>query len=207
MNRSVHSGQKRPVSTLVLALVPIAIVVNIVAGQLVAALRLPLYLDSIGTIMVGVLAGPLAGALTGALSNIIWGLIAAPVAIPFAITAAAIGALAGLFGRRGWFRSFPRVLMAGAIIGISAAIISTPIATYLFGGITGGGTDALVAVFQSIGASILEATFYQSLLSDSADKLLSVLVAWLVLKSLPGRLLVRFPQGDSVRNDTAEETA
>lgn len=207
MNRTIHSSQKRSISTLVLALIPIAIVINIVAGQLVAALRLPLYMDSIGTIMVGVLAGPLAGALTGALSNIIWGLIAAPVAIPFAITAAAIGALAGLFGRRGWFRSLPRVLAAGAIIGITAAVISTPIATYLFGGITGGGTDAIVAVFQSIGASILQATFYQSLLSDSVDKLLSVLVAWLVLRSLPGRLLARFPQGNSVQKDTAEEPA
>ena len=45
---------------------PVAIAVNIILGQTVAAaLKIPIYLDSIGTILVGVLAGPLAGALTG----------------------------------------------------------------------------------------------------------------------------------------------
>ena len=45
---------------------PIAIAMNIILGQTVAAaLKIPIYLDSIGTILVGVLAGPLAGAATG----------------------------------------------------------------------------------------------------------------------------------------------
>ena len=54
-------------------LIPIAIAINIILGQTVAAaLKVPIYLDSIGTILVGVLAGPIAGALTGALANLIW---------------------------------------------------------------------------------------------------------------------------------------
>ena len=45
---------------------PVAIAINIVLGYTVqTVLKLPIYLDSIGTILVGVLAGPLAGALTG----------------------------------------------------------------------------------------------------------------------------------------------
>ncbi len=59
--------------TRTIVLIPIAIAINIVLGQTVgAALKIPIYLDSIGTILVGVLAGPIAGALTGALSNLIW---------------------------------------------------------------------------------------------------------------------------------------
>ena len=39
-------------------LIPIAIAINIILGQTVAAaLKVPIYLDSIGTILVGVLAG------------------------------------------------------------------------------------------------------------------------------------------------------
>ena len=49
--------------TRTIVLIPIAIAINIVLGQTVsAALKLPIYLDSIGTILVGVLAGPIAGA-------------------------------------------------------------------------------------------------------------------------------------------------
>ena len=97
--------------TRVVTLVPAAIALNIVVGATAQqALRLPVYLDSIGTILVGVLAGPIAGAATGALSDLIWAYVlpppvGAPTAGPFAITAAVIGLLAGLWARLGFFRS------------------------------------------------------------------------------------------------------
>ena len=59
--------------TRTIVLIPIAIAINIILGQTVsAALKVPVYLDSIGTILVGVLAGPIAGAVTGGLANLIW---------------------------------------------------------------------------------------------------------------------------------------
>ena len=94
-------------------LIPIAIAINIILGQTVAAaLKVPIYLDSIGTILVGVLAGPIAGALTGGLANLIWTyVLPAPFhsdyAAPFFIVAVEIGLLAGIFGRLGFFRSRP----------------------------------------------------------------------------------------------------
>lgn len=184
--------------TRVLALIPIAIVINIVAGQIIVALKIPLYLDSIGTVLVGALAGPLAGALTGALANIIWGLLTGPTIIPFAITAAVIGALAGWFARAGWFRTVYFVGAAGLITGIVAAIVSAPIAAYLFGGVTGAGTDALVAFFQSMGANVVQAAFGQGIVSDPLDKLITFVVVWLILLALPRRQLLRFPQGEDV---------
>ena len=83
----------RQFTTRVIVLMPVAIAINIVLGSTVQqALKLPIYLDSIGTILVGVLAGPLAGALTGILANLIWGyVIPAPIGStttgPFFITA------------------------------------------------------------------------------------------------------------------------
>src|SRR6185436_8610254 len=88
--------------TRVIVLIPIAIAINIILGQTVsAALKVPIYLDSIGTILVGVLAGPLAGALTGGLANLIWTyVLPAPFhsdyAAPFFIVAVEIGLLAGV---------------------------------------------------------------------------------------------------------------
>ncbi|MBK6793312.1 MAG: hypothetical protein IPG80_12440 [Anaerolineales bacterium] len=48
-------------------LIPIAIAINVAVGQIVLVLKLPVFLDSIGTVLVAVLCGPWAGALTGAL--------------------------------------------------------------------------------------------------------------------------------------------
>src|SRR5690349_7729975 len=102
-----------------LALIPLAIAINIAVGQLVAVLKLPLYLDSIGTVLTGALLGPWVVLVTGALSNIIWTLLGInPPAIWFAPVAAVIGIIAGLAGRDGVFqRSSPRWLSA-LIVGV-----------------------------------------------------------------------------------------
>jgi energy-coupling factor transport system substrate-specific component len=112
----------------VIALMPLAIAINIVLGQTVAAaLKLPVYLDSIGTILVGVLAGPIAGAATGALGNILWAYVVPPPfqyppAAAFAVVAAVIGIAAGVAGRRGLMRPRPNrptgeLVVAGVLIG------------------------------------------------------------------------------------------
>ena len=126
----------RQFSTRVIVLIPIAIAINIVLGFTVQkVLNLPIYLDSIGTILVGVLAGPIAGAVTGAASNLIWQY--APVIGPgsnigpFAITAAVIGLLAGLWGQLGVYKSRPaegmRLWLAIAIGVAAPALLILPI--------------------------------------------------------------------------------
>lgn len=44
-------------STITLVLIPVAIAINIAVGQIIYTLKILLYLDSIGTVLVGVLAG------------------------------------------------------------------------------------------------------------------------------------------------------
>jgi hypothetical protein len=118
-------------TTRTLILMPIAIALNIILGQTVAAaLKIPIYLDSIGTILVGVLAGPLAGAATGLLANVLWAYVIPPPfqyppAAAFAVVAAVIGLIAGIAGGRGLLR--PRIdrpagqLVVGGLI--TAAVI------------------------------------------------------------------------------------
>ena len=121
----------RQFTTRVIVLMPVAIAINIVLGSTVQqALKLPIYLDSIGTILVGVLAGPLAGALTGILANLIWGyVIPAPIGStttgPFFITAGVIGFMAGIWGYLGVFRSRPAT---GLRLAVPAAIAVAVIA-------------------------------------------------------------------------------
>lgn len=120
----------RQFGTRTIVLIPIAIALNVVLGQTVGtALKLPVYLDSVGTILVGVLAGPIAGAATGLLSNLAWTFLlsatpfGSPYAWPFAIVAVEIGLLAGLFGYAGVFRSRPRTPPARLAGGVLAAVV------------------------------------------------------------------------------------
>jgi len=187
------TSERGGLSSTALALIPIAIAINVALGQLVqSVLKLPIYLDSIGTVLVGILLGPLAGAITGLLANIIWGLTLAPAALPFAAVAAVIGLIAGYAGQYGATQTWWKMALFGVLTGIVAAAISAPIATYVFGGVTGGGTDVLVAMFQSLGASVLGASFAQGAVSDPLDKTITYLIVWAIISALPKRLLARF---------------
>jgi len=266
--------------TRTLVLMPVAIAFNIILGQAVgAALKIPIYLDSIGTILVGALAGPIPGALTGFLANIIWTYVLPPpfhsdISGAFAIVAAVIGLLAGIFARSGALRPRPDrpmgqllggafitvivigavawlaflgyqrvigpaglevasdnamfvvlgwvalllvvatvvglmallfvrrdltaayVVVAGLVTGIIAALISAPISANLFSGVTGAGTDFLVAAFRQAGVEIGAATLGQGLISDPIDKITTFFVVYLILAAMAPRMKSRFPQGD-----------
>jgi len=186
-------------STLTLVLIPVAIAINIAIGQLIVSLQIPIYLDSIGTVLVAALAGPWAGLATGALTNLIWGLSGInPAYTPYAIVAAVIGLLAGWFANMGWFKSVVKVAIAGLITGVVAAALSAPITALVYGGVTGTATDVIVGLLQSAGASVFGAAFGQGLVSDPLDKLATFLVAWAIIRALPMRTVARFPRAQNV---------
>ena len=64
-----------------LAFMVICIAINMVAGQAVSMLKLPIFLDSIGTVLCAILAGPWMAVATGLLTNLLWGLLTALIAI------------------------------------------------------------------------------------------------------------------------------
>ena len=128
--------RSRDLSTATLTLIPVAIAINIAVGSIAVALRLPIYLDSIGTVLVGVLAGPWAGALTGLLSNLIWSLLpvpggAGPVAAFFAPVAGVIGLMAGFWGTRGVFRLRAEDARVGGFLALATGIASSIVALLL----------------------------------------------------------------------------
>lgn len=261
---SLADRLQKDFTTITLALIPVAIVINIIGGQVVALLRLPVYLDSLGTMLVAILAGPIAGAITGALSNLIWSLLPSPIgsqyAWAFAGTAFIVGLLTGLFANWGWFkRTLPRsqavalvlgvgillillqlflasptfgtpdftplsltgvamavvltlvttflawqgtfpplVAIGGVLLGIVSAIVSAPVAARVFGGVTGAGTDLLVAIFQASGLDALSSNLAQGLISDPFDKFVSYIVVWLIVRGMSRRLLGQFPRSNNL---------
>lgn len=272
----------RQLDTRTIVLMPVAIALNIVLGQAVGqAIKVPIYLDSIGTILVAALAGPFAGALTGLLSNLVWTYVVpppfqSPYAAPFAIVAVVIGLLAGMFARAGFLRPRPHaggrqlaigavvsiglivamaalavsgytaiqgstgitpesadtlflilgwvalilvvgtavgllyllfvrrdltaafVVVGGVLTGLVAAVIAAPISANLFGGVTGAGTDFLVAALRQGGADVAAATLGQSFISDPIDKVTTFFVVYLILGAMALRTKARFPQGEAL---------
>ncbi len=168
------------------------IALNLTVGQITGGLKIPLYLDSIGTILVAVLIGPWSAVLTGSTANILAAALGNPTMMFFIPVVIVIGLFSSFVARLGWFRRWYLVIFGGIVQGILAALASAPISAYLFSGVTLGGSDFLVLYFRSMGNTILQSVFYQGLSSDPVDKTLSYLIVFFLLKSLPITLLTRF---------------
>lgn len=126
---------RRPFSSQSLVLIVIAIAINMIGGQLISMLKLPIFLDSIGTLISAVLLGPFIGMLTGLLTNLLWGLLTDPIAAAFAPVAMVIGLVAGWLARAGWFRTLPKVIVSGVVITLAVTLVAVPLRTALFGGL------------------------------------------------------------------------
>ena len=173
------------------SMIPVALVLNIVVGQIIGSVGVPLYLDSTGTVLVAALAGPWAGIATGVLSSLVWSAFN-PSVLPFAATSAAVGGLAGVAIKHGALKNIATVLLSGAVIGIVVGMLAAPVAAFVYGGTAGVGTGAVVSLLREMGHSLLQSVTLQSFISDPLDKALVMLLVWLVLKSLPKRTLAAF---------------
>lgn len=188
-----------PVRTL--ALLPVSLALNIVFGQVVGTmgLPLPLYLDTLGTVLVGALAGPSAGMATGVLSALVWGTLN-PTVVPFAAAYGFVGLAAGWVGKL-WHGAWWRVACLSVFTGFVTALLSAPIASFIFGGTAGTGTGLLVSFFRSLGIDTLAAVFLQSWISDPIDKLLVFTAIWVIIRAMPRRTLRTFARHDNAPQD------
>ncbi len=192
---------KKDFNTMTWVLIPVAIAINVVIGEIVALLKLPVYLDSIGTVLVAALCGPWAGALTGALSNTIWGLLIDPNALPWWPVALFIGFVAGWCARGGLFKSWWKVAIAGFLVALTAALVSTPISVYIYGGITASGSSFLTAYLLQTGQSLLPAVLITNNIVEPFDKISTSLLAFAIIQGLSTRFLARFPRPENVQTD------
>jgi len=173
--------------------------INLVAGQATAALKIPIYLDSIGTILVAVLVGPWAAMVSGSLANLLAAAFGNPSMAFFIPVVLLIAVFTALVARWGWFRRWPLVIFGGILQGIMAAAASAPIAAFVFGGTMLAGTDFLVILYRSLGNDILQSTLLQGLTSDPLDKAIEYLVVFAILRRLPDRIVFKFPGGAHLR--------
>ncbi|WP_040978461.1 histidine kinase [Oceanobacillus jeddahense] len=184
----MKKGIKNDFSLLAILLIPIGVAINVVCGELVSLLKLPLFLNSIGTIIVGLVAGPWVGLVGGGVTNLIQGFFN-PVSFAFAPVNMAIGFAAGWLSSRGMVKNFKRAIISGLVITIVTILVATPIQVMVFGGISGTGSDAITAVFLASGQEMWTAVFSQKIFIESADKIISVLIAFWIVKKMSDRYL------------------
>lgn len=187
MNKSMWSFK---LSTAAIVLIPIAIGINYVGKTIAAGLKLPLWLDSIGTILASMLSGPVVGGLSGIINNIIFGITQDPVSTVYAITSGVIGIVVGVLTYKGWVNYLWKAILLGLVVGFVASIVSTPLNIIYWEGQTGNvWGDALYAYVLSQNGPMWLASFLDSIVVDVPDKLISVILSFFIFKGLPKNVM------------------
>lgn len=176
-----------------LALMGMLVALNVSIGGLVHVTKLPIFLDAIGTIIAVLLLGLVPGVVVGVVTFAVASVLLNPVYIWFIGTQAVIAALVYLLASRlAAFKSLGRVIPTGIALGVVAGVVSAPVIVYVFGGVAGSGRDLITASLISTGQQIFKAVILSGAASEPVDKLLQVLAAFYVVRSLPKQILARF---------------
>ncbi len=191
-------------TTYALIFTSMGIVINIVFGTVVSMLKIPLlFLDTIGTIFVAVVLGPVYGAISGGLTNVIQGMITNPKTIPFALVNISIGLIVGFVAKRYKF-NYNVSIVTGLVLSVVAPLIGTPIAVWIFGGLTGGTTDIIFTWLIKSGQTIFTAAFIPRITGNFIDKIASCILVAFLIQRLPYDLLNKFKNVEKLTVNKSE---
>jgi energy-coupling factor transport system substrate-specific component len=178
----------RQSKTAFLALIVVCAGLNIGIGSVVSALKLPFFLDSIGTVLATVLGGVWAGIAT-ALMGTTLGSAFTPTLWAYSLTAIGIAVYTSLARRAGYTRTLIPTIAFGLLLGIVSAILSAPVTTFVWKGVTLSGADALVPFLVASGHTMLNSALLSGLSNDPVDKLILSLIVYTLLQRVPRRWL------------------
>ena len=188
---------KQKLDRLVLFLIPIGIAINFVGGSIARLLRLPLWLDSIGTIVVAALCGVVPGVIVGFVSNIL-NSITDPVTIFYALLNIMFAVVAAWLSKRHVFLSFPKTMASVLLFALIGGGIGAVITWVIYGFELGGGNSAIFAIplYTVVGLPEFMAQFLAEFITDILDKVVTLLAVFFVLGAMPVRLLAKLPLGE-----------
>ena len=165
----------------------IAIVINILGGFIAIALKLPIFIDTIGTFLIAFLFGPISGAITGLTTSLINGFTFDPYSLYFFPVQIIIGLTAGLCYKKGLFKG--KLIPIGILIStIAGSLVASLISAYVFGGITSSGTSFIVMYLKNVGVNVVASVFSTQILFDLLDKTATLLIVLMLIKSLPNNM-------------------
>lgn len=188
-------GIKDDFSLLALLLIPVGVSLNVVGYQLSTILKLPVFIDQIGTMMVSMIAGPWIGVLTGLLGNVVNGMLN-PIAIGFSIVSMSIGFVSGYFSKWKFYTNIFGTILSIFVLTIVSAFTAAIVTVFMFGGVTGAGTDLITATFLATGKELWNSVVSTNIISGSINTIINFGISWLIIRRVPDRFLIKLNYGE-----------
>ncbi|MGO2604882.1 MAG: ECF transporter S component [Leuconostoc mesenteroides] len=178
----------KKLSTQRITLIALFIVINIVGGHIALLDKLPVYLDTIGTLLGASFFGPVGGVVVGILTALISGTTGDLFSIYYMPSQIVTVLVAGLIYRKVSATDVKNIWWSALIISVPATIVSSVITVILFHGITSSGSSTIVQVLHGLGVNQTLFVFLVQIGTDYLDRLIGVYVVAVVYSVIVSRV-------------------
>ena len=192
----------KKMTTLRLCMIAMAVCINVAGGQLALMLRLPIYLDSIGTILIGAWMGPFYGMLPNMISGVLMGFTTDIYSLYFAPVGMITGFMAGIAAKLMHGLVFEKqvkklqIIIGALFITIPGTMVSSVINAVLFGGVTSSGSSILVQILSRTPLGLTGSIFAVQIFTDYLDRVISLALVVMVLQMLPFSMKTAFQKAE-----------
>lgn len=166
-----------------LSVAAFCIALNIVGAYIALCLKLPVYLDSVGTILAGALLGPWYGFAAGAGGAFISGITSDVYALYFMPAGMITGIMAGILFKTSAFHGI-KMMFGTAAITFPGTLVSSFISAYVFGGVTSSGSSIIVQGLKHLGFGLMASAFAVQIITEYADRFISVSIVLVFLSCM-----------------------
>lgn len=163
-----------------LCLTALGILINIVAPFIAMSFKLPIYMDSIGTVLVAAILGARYGILTGVLGSLISGVtfdIYSLYYFPVQILTATMTSY--VFKHEHLLK---HTCLSGFLISFPTALASSLVTAFVFKGLTPSGSTYIIYGLAGMGLNLTLSCFIGQIFTEYCDKLLALIIAKNVIK-------------------------
>lgn len=189
----------KKIDTKKITLMSMGIALNIIGALTALTLKLPIYVDSVGTIFVACLLGPKYAVMTGVCGSLVSGMTFDVYSLYFAPVQISTGLLAGLMYKKGFLKG-KKTPLGVFIFTLPTSLISATIAAYIFGGVTSSGSSYIVQILSYFNVPMVVGVFATQVCTDYLDKFLAVILVGLVVGAMPSNYKLSLRQKVSREN-------
>ena len=191
--------KKKKMDNMTKLLIPLAVAINMLAYNVLYSTTMIILGDSIGTILVGAICGPVPGAIVGILSNLV-NVIKNPVMIVMMPLNIAFGLVSAFLSKRKRFTNLWKMVLFTPLYGFIGGWLSGGLIFLAMGGDLWGNMASVFVGIPLFNAGVPKyfAMAIGQLLFDCIDKVVCLILVYLIIRSLPDRFLIKLPYGKYV---------
>ncbi len=170
----------------------IGIVINMAGVRLISEFELPLYMDTVGTVLTAVVAGSLPGIVVGFITNLLKGFVGTE-GMYYGVLNMLTALLASFFAKKGFFRNAFKPLLTVPVFALVTGALSAVLTWFMNGCEMGGIAEVFARFFYDrTPLNDFSSQLSGEIVLELIDKSITVVLAVLLLLLVPKTMRSRF---------------